>query len=152
MAREAKSFARGVILQLAVAMLLIAAIASAGEWKTSGGGSAAAKADRAKTLVATPGTPATLLIPGGTADVALTISNPNGWDTTVRSITGNGTVTSDTAGCPGSVTTFADQAGSWLVPKKSGSTDGRLDIMLTGAATMAADAPDECQGQRSPSR
>jgi hypothetical protein len=93
----------------------------------------------------TPATPTTLLYPGTTGDAALTVTNPNGFAVTVQSVTANGSITTTATGCSPSSVTFTEQGGAWIVPKRQGTTNGTLDILLAGAVALAADAADACQ-------
>lgn len=137
--------ARAVAFHLTLAIVLFGAAALAGEWRVTGSGPAAAKAEKAKPLVVGAATPTTLLYPGGSASVALEVANPNPWPVTVRSIVGAGAITASAAGCDPAAVTFTDQDGSWVIPKKQGTADGTLGVVLPDAAAMAVDAADACQ-------
>jgi hypothetical protein len=112
-------------------------------WVAGGTGQGTAKAGVAQPLTVSGGTPTNLLYPGGTGDVAATITNPNAYPVRVTGISGNGAITSDKPGCdsPSHGVTFTNQSGAWDVPGK-----GNLGVVLVGAVTMSTDSPDACQG------
>jgi hypothetical protein len=112
-------------------------------WVAGGTGQGAAKAGAAQPLTVSGGTPTNLLYPGGTGDVAATITNPNPFPVRVTGISGNGAITSDKQGCdsPSHGVTFTNQTGTWDVPR-----NGNLGVVLAGAVTMSTDSPDACQG------
>ncbi len=124
------------------ALLLVLGLAFAA-WLATGNGLGGAKAGVAQPMTATAGTPTSLLYPGGVADVALSIANPNPYPVRVTGISGVGPITSDKDGCePGTHSvTFADQTGAWNVPP-----DGTLAVVLPGVAAMGDASPDACQG------
>ena len=83
------------------------------------------------------------LIPGGSADVVVKVSNSNGFPVTVTSIapTTGQPVTAANACTPTGVT-FTGQAGSWVIPAGSAGTP----IRLPGAAHMDTTSSSACQG------
>jgi hypothetical protein len=97
------------------------------------------------TLNATAGSPSTPLYPGGTADVSLELNNPNAYAVTLRSVTGNGTVTPDAGhtGCTTTGVTFTPQTGLTTTIPANANGD-RID--LTGAVTMGTSSSNGCQG------
>lgn len=128
---------------------LIAGIAFAA-WTATGTGSGYAKAKTAQTLSTQDVHPfaTATLYPGATGDVLISIVNPNDYNVTVASITGNGAITSLNAPCgvdlahPTGVT-FTDQTGlSDVVPAHSTGTQ----FTLTGAAHMDNTSDNSCQG------
>lgn len=130
--------------------------AAAAYWTTTGNGTAAAQTTTALPLTLSPGVPSDRLHPGGTADVAVTITNPNGFTVRVGSLTLDTTqgtngyaVDGGHSGCAVSALTFAAQGNNgagWSVPPKVGGVDGTLAVSLAGALSMAASAADACQG------
>jgi hypothetical protein len=70
-------------------------------WHVSGAGSGsgATGTPSAVTVEAASGTPSSQLIPGGTADLLVQITNPNAYAVTLVSIAANGTVTSTVPAC-----------------------------------------------------
>jgi hypothetical protein len=89
-----------------------------------------------------PGTP---LLPGGSGDVTLEVTNPSAFDATLVSVAGAaGTITADSGhpGCTTTGVTFTDQTGlSTDIP-----ADSTTDIDLPGAASMSAASSPGCQG------
>ncbi len=95
------------------------------------------------TVTAATGTPSTPLVPGGSGDVILQVSNPNAFAVTLVSVSGNGTITA--AGGIGTCTTgvtFTNQSS--LNDTLNPSTTTQVD--LTGAASMSTSSPTGCQG------
>ena len=138
-----RSMGLKLLAMLGVTLGFTAVGVALAQWLASGDGEGRATAGVSQGLTLTPGTPSTLLFPGGTGDVAVTVSNPNPFPVEVASFALDGTITSDTLGCDPSNhgVTFTDQAGIWTVP---GS--GSLDVNLAGAVAMAADSAAACQG------
>jgi predicted phage tail protein len=137
------------ILALVIAAVLVslgAGVAYAYFTSTgSGAGSAGDGTLQTVTIDATAGSPSTPLLPGGTGDVALQVSNPNGFAVTLVAVTGSGTITVDSehSGCDPSVVTFTDQTGlSTSIP---GDSTG-YQVYLDGAASMSTAAANACQG------
>jgi len=85
--------------------------------------------------------PATTLLPGGSAEAVVKVANTNGFAVTVTSVTLIGSVTAAN-GCTPTGVTFTDQAGSWLVPAGSAGTL----LHLPGAVQMDATSASACQG------
>jgi hypothetical protein len=114
-------------------------------WLTTGTGTGSAAASTAQALttsVATTG--GTLLYPGATGDVRLTINNPNPFPVTVSSVSDLGTITSDKGAACDAATgvAFVDQTGLALaVPAASSAT-----FTLVGAVTMDNSSDNSCQG------
>ena len=146
---------RAIITSLFLGILLAGSVAFA--WWTAGGsGSGYTKAETASALTTVNVAASTTaqLHPGGSSDVILRISNPNGYAVTVTGInqTAASSITSGNATCDnasgpytGNGVTFANQSGTWVVP-----ASGTLDVTLTNAASMAntaTTANDSCQGQ-----
>jgi predicted ribosomally synthesized peptide with SipW-like signal peptide len=111
----------------------------------SGTGSASTGTVQTVTVAASTATPSTALLPGGTGDVTLKVTNPNGYAVTLVSVTGTGGAISADAGHPGCTTTgvtFTNQTGlSTTIPASSTSI-----IDLAGAAVMSAASSAGCQG------
>lgn len=120
-------------------------------WTTSGSASGSAAAGDMQTVTVdalVPGDgPASTLIPGGTADVVLRVTNPNPYPVQVYSVTGNGPVTSDTAhpSCTTTGITFTGSPGP-LSPTVSIAANSTALVTLPGAAGMDATSQSACQG------
>lgn len=148
----AMSNRRKYALRVAVLGLFLAGASGAHAYFThpSTGISSAAVATAASVTLA-PATPTGGLYPGGSADVALTISNPNAFQVRVGSLvldtsrgTGGFAVDAGHPGCSDPELSFPANFGGgagWYVPP----TD-TLELDLPGAITMGAGADDACQG------
>ncbi len=84
------------------------------------------------------------LYPGGTGALSLRVRNPNPFATTLRAVSPNGAITSDSAACNdgGHGVTFAGVSGLSLVVPASSSAQ----FDLADAVAMAEDSADACQG------
>lgn len=132
--------------------VLAVALASgglAGAWLTTvadGTGSATTSGMQAVTVAALTGgdAPSTELVPGGTADVVLRVSNPNPYAVVLTSASGIGAVgvTGGVGACPSSGVTFTNQTGLAITIPASSDTL----VHLAGAASMSATSPTGCQG------
>lgn len=126
-------------------------------FSTRGHGNGEAAAGTVSAVSASPATAAAALRPGGSGELALTLSNPNGTPVHVSSLqldTSRGTsgfsVDDDhVAVCTSPALTYTPQdngGGGWDVPAKVGTTDGTLTLHLAGALSMGAGAGNGCQG------
>ena len=135
---------------------LLGASAAVAYWTTTGSGHASSATGVAQAITLSPGTPSSQLFPGGTGDVALTVSNPNAFQIHVGSLSlnaGQGTagvgVDSGHSGCVTSALTFTRQTNGgagWTVPPKVGATNGSLPLDISGALALSAAAARACQG------
>lgn len=91
--------------------------------------------------------PSTTLVPGGTADVIVRVTNPNATSVQVYSVAANGAITADPAHSACAVTgvTFTAPA-SPLSPTVSVPANSSLLFHLAGAATMSLASQSACQG------
>lgn len=115
------------------------------QWLATGTGSGRATAAVAEPLTTATSTASSGgLYPGGSGDLHLVIVNPNPYAVTVSTVAGNGTITSDTAGCDATThaVTFTDQTdlALYVGPTTSASH------ALAGAVAMGISAADACQG------
>ncbi|GAA2565724.1 hypothetical protein GCM10010435_43260 [Winogradskya consettensis] len=125
--------------------------AAYGHWSSTGTGSGTATSGTATALTLTPGTPTALLYPGSSADVAVTIANPNTFAVRVMRIyldpaqgTNGYSVDAPHNACGVGAITYTTQTNSgngWTV-----AANGSLALSLTGALSMAASAANTCQG------
>jgi hypothetical protein len=125
-------------------------------WTAPGSGAAATALANRQPLTLSTGTPTAQLYPGVSADVAVTLSNPNTAAVHVASLAleptqGSGGLGVDAAhaGCELSALNFTTQtngSSGWTVPAKVGSTEGSLALDLPNAVTMSASAASACQG------
>jgi hypothetical protein len=144
--------ARWVPLMLGVLVVATGQTASA-YWSGSGDTAGSGATGAGLPLVMAPASTSTSLRPGGTADVVLTISNPNTADVHVATLAldttqGASGMSVDAAhlSCDTSTLTFVTQTTGWTVPARSGSVDGTVTIVLGGAISLSDAAADSCQG------
>lgn len=140
-----------------LAVLVIAGVALA-FWTAAGTGSGSGStASNPQDVTLSGGSTTTDLVPGGTGDVSVTVSNPNTFPVHVNSLvldtnggTGGYDINSGHSGCDLSTvlsyTTQDNSSNGWDIPAKVGSTNGSLPIDLTGAVTMDTAADNACQG------
>jgi hypothetical protein len=149
--------ARWIAFPLALSTLTaVVAVTADAYWPGSGDGSAAGTAGEPLSITMTAGTATTQLSPGGTADVALTISNPNLFGVRITELsldlsagTGGFAVDAAHTGCAVSTLSYTRQTNGgvgWTVPAKLGAVNGSLPLNLPGALTMDAAAANACQG------
>jgi hypothetical protein len=96
------------------------------------------------TVLAATGTPSTELIPGGTADLTLTLDNPNSYPVVITGISQDGSVTvsGGIGTCSTTGVSVPTQSGlSYTV--QSGST---VVVHIANGAAMATDSDSGCQG------
>lgn len=115
----------------------------------SGSGSAAAgtmQAVAVDALVAGDGPRATL-VPGGTADVVLRLTNPNPYAVQVYRVSPNGPATADSAHPGGTTTgvTFTETAAP-LSPATFVAANSSTLLTLPGSAAMDTTSLAACQG------
>lgn len=145
---------------VAVALLAAAALAAGGTataYFTGSGGGVAQESTGAPLAVAlSPTVPAATLVPGGEANVVLTISNPNAASVHIGSLaldptqgTGGFALESGHAGCDLSTlrfTTKTNGGAGWNVPGRVDGVDGTLPVTLPNALAMGTGAANACQG------
>lgn len=91
--------------------------------------------------------PQSALIPGGTADVILRVTNPNPYPVQVYSVSPNGPTTADAShpDCTTTGVTFAG-TGSPLSPATSVPANSTTLLTLPGTAAMDPTSQSSCQG------
>ena len=136
---------------LIVAMFLIVGGAAYASFSAGGTGSGSAPTGtmQAVTISAFTGgdQPTSTLIPGGTADVIVRVTNPNPAPVQVFSVTSNGSITAD-SGHPGCTTTGVTftAPSSPLSPAVQVLASSTLLFHLAGAASMDLTSVSACQG------
>ncbi|BEL10088.1 hypothetical protein Q0Z83_082790 [Actinoplanes sichuanensis] len=137
-----KSIKRAVVIGTALAVTTGATAAYAA-WVARGTGEAKAQAVTAAPLTTGSVTLAADLYPGATGDAKITINNPNSYKVKVADIIGSTVTASGGIGdCAGTNVVFANQTGKDIeVPAK-----GNVQVTLTNAVSMIADAENGCQG------
>lgn len=140
----------GAAVTAGIGLAMLSSGSALAMWTTSGTGTGSAAAATSLALTTTAVTPAgTLLHPGGSGDLRITISNPNPFAVTVTSVAaGAGSITSDKVGCSGATTgvSLATQNGSWVVPAKVGAVNGTATVLLANALSMSNASDTTCQG------
>lgn len=130
---------------LLVFVVALATVGGAMAYFTSvGQGSGTATSGTVTAITLSAGTPAGALYPGGTADVAISVSNPNPISLHIPSLElAPGGISSDKAGCDVAKVHFAqqDNGGSGWDAPAGGST-----IAPSPMISMDADAANACQG------
>ena len=147
---------------IATGVVLAAAVAFAA-WTATGSGTGSAQAGSAAGVEVTAGTPAGSLYPSGSADVAVTIHNPNAFPVHVSSIDldtsgaqNGGTAStygieaSDSSCNVDPSVTFTSQdnsAAGWDLAADDGSAGGSDEAVLNLADAISMDntANDDCQ-------
>jgi hypothetical protein len=91
--------------------------------------------------------PSSTLIPGGTADVIVRVTNPNASAVQVYSVAANGAITADPAHAACTTTGVIFTAPSApLTPTVSVPASSSLLFHLASAATMSLASQSACQG------
>lgn len=140
---------------LAAALLVVLAVPVGGVahayWTGSVSGAGSATTGTTVAMTLSQGAPTTFLYPGGQADVALTVTNPNSSDVNIGSFAldpRQGTNGFSATGCTVAEATlsFTGSSVGWTVPAKVGALDGTLPVTLTNSLAMSVDAANACQG------
>ena len=141
---------RAAIALVAIAATVLASSA-AGRWSTTGGGTGSSSAGTAAAATLSAGTPSSSLYPGGSADLPVSITNPNPHRIFVGSLvldsaqgTGGFGVDGSHAGCALSAVSYTTQTNGgagWFVAASS-----TLDLHLANAVTLSTAAVSACQG------
>lgn len=141
-------------MKRAVALGLAASLLASGTaysfWGTAGTGTGTARTATVQPLTLTPAGPTARLYPGGTADVAVTIANPNPFQVRVAALkldttqgSGGFAVDGGHSGCGLGVLSFATQSNNgdgWTV-----AANNSLALTLPGSIAMSAAAANTCQ-------
>lgn len=136
----------------AVALCLLAGGGTAyAYWASTGAGSGSAAAAAMRTITVDAlvegDANGTSLVPGGTADVILRTSNPNGFAVQLYSVAASGAVTTDAAhaGCTTTGVSFTAPAAP-LTPAVTVPANSSVFVTLPGAASMSVLSQSACQG------
>jgi hypothetical protein len=153
--RGRRSLRRALVLLVGLAGALLGAGTAMAYWTTTGNGTGTTVSTTALALTLTPGTPTAQLYPGGSADVVLSIVNPNPFTVHVGSLaldtsqgTGGFAVDAGHSGCVLSVLSLTTQTNSgagWTAPARVDSVNGNLAVTLPGALAMGTTAASACQ-------
>jgi hypothetical protein len=143
------------ILLIAIAISLGTAAGALAYWQGTGRGTATTVLADAQALSFSPGTPTSELYPGGTATVAVVVTNPSPYFVQISSIVlaaGDAQpfgVDAGHGGCGLSTLTYVPQnenGAGWRIPPRAGVTDGTLTINMAAAIQMNGAAANACQG------
>lgn len=137
-------------LVAAVAVLVVGGASALAYFRAVGSGSGSATSDTAQAVTVqavSSGAPAVTLIPGGTADLLVQVSNPNTFAVTIVGVSQNGNVsviggascTSDPGGNSG-VSVPSQSALSVVV------SSGTHVVTIPNGAAMSASSASGCQG------
>jgi hypothetical protein len=149
--RDSRARGAKVAALTGVLSLAIGAGTAYAYWASDGSGGGSAGAGDMETVTVEAlvqgDTPASTLIPGGTADVVLRVKNPNPYSVQVYSVTNNGAASADNAhpSCTTTGVTFAGAPGP-LTPAVSIAANSSTLVTLPGAASMDATSQSACQG------
>ena len=137
---------RMLIFLAVIALFGLSAGAAYAYFTSSGSQSSSGSAGslQSVTVAATTGTPGTPLLPGGSGDVTLKVTNTNNYAVTLMSVTGAGSVTADAghSGCTTTGVTFTPQTSLNM----SIAANGTTQVDLPNAASMSASSSTGCQG------
>jgi hypothetical protein len=142
--RKTGKFTKRIAVIGTVAALAVGGGVAWAAWLATGGGTGSASAGSATELTATV-TTVSGLYPGATANVTVTINNPNPYPVAVTEITGVVTTTASASNCDPASVVFAVPAGETYgaVP-----ANGSAPILLENAISMPNNTADnDCQGQ-----
>jgi hypothetical protein len=129
---------------LAAIALAVGANVAYAKWATTGSGTGTATTGTLTVQVqaiAGGDTTSGALIPGGTADAIVKVTNPHGFAVTLTGVVGNGAITAANACTPTGVT-FADQ-NNLTTSIGAGAT---VLVHLPGAVSMTNASASYCQG------
>lgn len=131
----------------AVVALLVGSGSAYAYWTTAGtgAGSAATGAALPVTLLTANAGVSTRLVPGGTADLSITVSNPNPWPVTITGVAqAAGSIT--VSGASGTCTTTGvtvPTANALSINVASGAS---VDVTVPSGAAMSTASQSGCQG------
>jgi hypothetical protein len=144
-----------VLVAIAIAAFAISAGAGAAfaYFSATGAGSGSANVGSMKsvTIAATVGTPTSVLLPGSSADVVFSVTNPNNFPVSLAGVTlkAGGTVRPD-SGHASCTTTDSNPVVTLNVPSHdlpvTIPANSTTPVDLAGAASMDVAATNSCQG------
>jgi len=147
---------RALLTLLAVALIGCLGGGALAYWGGGGAGGGTGSSGEVVAVTLSPATPAADLYPGGSADVVLTVTNPNAAEVRLGSLaldisrgTGGFAVDAGHATCGVASLSYSTQTNSangWTVPGRVGGVNGSRSVTLTDALSMSAGAANACQG------
>ena len=120
-------------------------------WNTSGAGTGTAITGQsvnvtAQPIVAGAATVNSRLVPGGSADLVVSLTNPNPFDVTVTGVTQNGAITvTDGGACNADVARVSVPTSSSLAVTVAANSSSL--VHLAGAVVMGESSDNACQGK-----
>jgi hypothetical protein len=143
---------RGTVIALGVVGTLVGGgTAAYAYWSATGTGAGTIQSTTAATLtVSAAATPLADLFPGKTDDLSFRITNTNAYPVSLTKLTALTIGSSDPANCPSSNITVnvTIGAGGYTLPTPiSVLANATASPTMTGLITLAAGAPDGCQGR-----
>ncbi|MEV7132706.1 hypothetical protein AB0N24_07430 [Arthrobacter sp. NPDC093128] len=120
-------------------------------WASGGAGAGSAAAATMQTVtvdaLVAGDSPQSSLMPGGTADVIVRVTNPNPYPVQVYNVSANGPAAADSThpGCTTTGVTFTG-TGSPASPETFIAANSTSLVTLSGAAAMDATSQSACQG------
>lgn len=136
-----------LLTPLSVLVIIGACVAALAWFSAIGGSSVTLSSSTLQPIavidLAAGDSPASVLLPGTSADAIMRVSNPNSMALTVMSIVQSGpsVASGSISGCPGGVVTVTAGAGAGLVVDP-----GTWLLHVPSAVRMATDAPPACAG------
>ena len=144
---------RVVAMGAALLLVILLGTTASGYWTASGWGTGTTPTATAQNVVLSAATPTTKLYPGGSADVAVTVTNPNGFPLRLTSLardtsqgaSGFGVDPEHAAlGCTGGSLVYTTQnngGAGWTL-----AANASVTLNLGGALSMDVGAHNACQG------
>jgi len=118
-------------------------------WTASGNGNGQSKSIARQALTVEASVASEQLYPGATADVVMTVKNPNPYPINLSAIYSNGTIVPGNAGCTAQNDGVAF-ASAWAAPAKKAlsgiviAAKGSYDLTVKDGITMSNDSVDAC--------
>lgn len=147
---------RALLTLLAITATLCLGGGAFAYWGGGGAGDGSGGTGDVVAVTLSPASPTAALYPGGTADVQLSVSNPNPADVRLGSLALDATrgaegfaVDADHSTCGVAALSYATQTNGstgWTVPGGVGEANGTLSVTLTDALSMGPGAANACQG------
>lgn len=121
------------------------AFGAAAYWRAQGAGTVAGQVGTLAGATASASGAAGALVPGGSADLTVSVANPNAFSVTVDAIATDpgGTMTSSSPSCDAAAL-LTVTVGSVAATTLAAGTS--TDVVLAGAVALDASAPQACQG------
>ena len=142
---------QALVLACVVGTLVLLAGTAFAYWKTSGAGTGSAISGQnvnitAQPIVTGPATVTSRLVPGGSADLVVSLTNPNPFAVTITGISQNGAITvTDGGACNAATAGVSVPTSSTLSVAVAANSSGL--VHLAGAVVMSDSSDNGCQGK-----